>query len=159
MEERKTVFDYIGQVFATFGMTVMILNVFCCLVGEEAKGSAAIFSLGAQGLGADILNEFFLISVLIVGERFLFFTDVVLKKMSVPLRTAGMFATVIVSIVACSAVFGWFPIGMWQAWAGFFVSFFVCAGVSVVVTVLRERTENRRMEEALRRLKKEMDER
>ena len=38
MEERKTVFDYMGQILMIFGFTILILLVFSLLFGESAKG-------------------------------------------------------------------------------------------------------------------------
>lgn len=157
MKERKTIFDYIGQVFGTFGMSITILNVFCWLFGEEAKEISTMFAFGAEGLSSHTMMQYLLVSALIVGERYLFFTDAFIKKLSMPLRTAGMFAVTVVSIVVCVVVFGWFPVDVWQAWAMFFVCFGVCSGLGVAITGVRERAENRKMEAALERLKRESE--
>lgn len=57
-------------------------------------------------------------------------------------------------IIVLVMVFGWFPVDEWLPWIMFFVSFGVCFVISLTVTVCRERMENRRMEEALERLRK-----
>lgn len=155
MEERKTVFDYIGQIFGIFGMTITILNVFSQLFGAEAKGYSAMFSLGAEGLSFPVMMQFLLVSALVVVERYLFFTDAIIKRLSMPLRTAGMVITVLLSIGVCIVAFDWFPVDFWQAWAMFFLCFGVCFCLSVAIMSLRERAENRKMEKALERLKRE----
>lgn len=155
MEERKTVFDYCGRVFITFGFSILVLCIFCMLVGEEAWEVSSLYSLGKDGLSVATILQFFGISVCITALRTLFFTDGVIKRMSVTLRTVGMLLCVIVLIIVCAAIFGWFPVNMWQAWAGFAGSFGVCFVGSFILTLLKERTQNRRMEEALLRLKEQ----
>lgn len=157
MEERKTIFAYIGQIFGTFGMSVVILNVFCWLFGEEAKEFSTMFALGEKGLTSATMMQYLLVSALIVGERYLFFTDVLIKRLSVPLRTAGMAAAVVFCIAVCVAVFGWFPVDLWQAWAMFFLCFGGCFCLGIAISGARERAENRKMEAALERLKRESE--
>lgn len=156
MEREKTIFDYIGQVFIIFGGTIMILNVFCLLFGEGAKTVSTMFALGENGLSVATMMQFFLLSVCITGCRFLFFTDRIIKNLFLPLRTVGMFAAVVITIVVFVLCFGWFPVYYWQAWVGFVVSFVLCAGISMVVSVWKEKTEEDKMAKALERLKEEV---
>lgn len=153
MEERKTIFDYAGQVFITYGFSIVALNLFCVLVGEYAQDVSSIYSLGKEGLSTATMVQFFAVSICITGLRAFFFTDRMIKQMSITVRTVCMMLSIIALIVLCAAVFGWFPIGMWQAWTGFFITFTLCFVCSMFLTRLKEKTENRKMEEALRRLK------
>lgn len=155
MEDKKTIFDYAGQVFIVFGFSIMTLNLFCILVGEDVQDVSGIYSLGKEGLSTATMMQFFGVSVCITGLRFFFFTDKIIKQMSITVRTVCMLSSIIILIVLCAAAFGWFPIGMWQAWAGFFVTFALCFVCSMLITRLKEKTENRKMEEALRRLKEQ----
>lgn len=155
MEEKRTVFDYCGHVFITFGFSILVLSIFCSIVGEEAREVSSLYSLGKEGLSVATILQFLGVSVCITAFRTIFFTDGVIKRMSVTLRTVCMLLCVIVMIIVCAAVFGWFPADMWQAWAGFAVSFGVCFVGSLMLTLLKERTQNRRMEEALSRLKEQ----
>ncbi|MDE5932547.1 MAG: hypothetical protein K2H40_08710, partial [Lachnospiraceae bacterium] len=148
MEERKTIFDYIGQVFMIFGFTMLILVVFCLLFGESAKGYSEMFSFGKEGIGVETMLQFLLASVLTVALRWLFFTDTLIKNMTVILRAVGMVLSEVLVIIVLILIFGWFPMGEWLPWVMFFISFAVCFAVSVTLTVFRERWENRRMEEA-----------
>ena len=61
----------------------------------------------------------------------------------------------VIMVVIFVAAFGCFPMDMWEPWVMFFASFLVCFGVSVGVTVLKEKMENRKMEAALERIRKE----
>lgn len=155
MEEKKTILDYCASVLITFGFAILVLSIFCVLVGEEAWEVSSLYSMGKEGLSVATIMQFFGMSVCITLLRILFFTDSVIKKMSVTLRTICMLVCIIGLIVMCAAVFGWFPVNMWQAWAGFAVSFGLCFVGSCLVMLLKERTQNRRMEEALARLKEQ----
>lgn len=155
MEERKTIFDYLGQIFMIFGITIAILNVLCALFGEDAKSVSAMFSLGNQGLSVPVMLQFLGVSAVIVTLRFLFFTDVIIKNMSVIARMIWMVVLVLFMISAFIIIFKWFPADMWQPWVMFFLCFGVCFGISMLLTVAKEKAETRKMEEALERLKHE----
>ncbi len=153
MEEKKTVFDYLAQVMIIFGFTMLMLNIFCLGFGDSARDISAIFALGAQGIPAGISFQFLCVSVLLTGARYVFFTDRVIKKMSLWSRTVCMLTFAIILIAAFIILFHWFPVDMWQPWLMFFLCFGVCFVGSCAFVTLKEKTENRRMEEALRRLK------
>lgn len=153
MEDRKTVFDYLTQVMVIFGSTIIMLNVFCRLFGEDAQEISSLFRLGSKGLSVETIFQFLGLAALIVVFRTLFFTDYIIKQMSVLLRTVCMLLADVAVIVVFSAVLGWFPMNRWEPWAMFFLCFGVSFLVSTQIMVLKEKTENRRMEEALRKLK------
>lgn len=157
MEEKKTFFDYIGQVFCCFGFTMICMAVLTVLFGEDAKGISTMFALSNKGIPVEIMAQYLLLSALIVFARFFFFTDMFLKKGSIVLRTIGMLL-VVVSLIACFIyLFDWFPVHMWQPWVMFFICFFICFGISLAVTILKERIENKKMEEGLKKLQKQWE--
>ncbi len=156
MEKEKTIFDYISQVFVIFGATVLILNMFCLLFGKDAKELSTLFSLGNQGLSVATMLQFLAMSVFITIWRFLFFTDKVIKDLSLALRTAGMFTAVVLTIIVFVLLFSWFPLGDWKAWLGFGVSFVISVAISLGLSTLKEKTEEEKMAKALERLKEEM---
>ena len=153
MEERKTIFDYLAQVLIVFGFTMLVITIFCLAFGDSAKDLSAMFALGGKGIPVEIAFEFLGVSVLIVGVRFLFFTDICIKKMPIWLRTIGMLTAAVIIIAVFIIVFHWFPVNMWQPWAMFFICFGISFLGSYLVMVIKERVENKRMEEALQRLK------
>lgn len=153
MKKKETIFDYIGLIFLIFGFTIICLNFFCILFGEGAKEYSAIFSLGKTGLSVPTMLQYLLTSAVIVALRFLFFTDKLFKNLSLAIRTAGMLLSIVLFMALFIVLFGWFPVDMWQAWAFFFICFGVCSGVSIAVSVLKEKMENKKMDEALQRLK------
>lgn len=157
MEDRKTIFDYLSGALVEFGITVVILSLFCRLFGEGAKDISSIFQFGDKGLAVSTIMEFLLVSFVITGLRFLFFSDVIIRRMSVTGRTAGMIFCVIVLIGICSYLFSWFPVDEWLPWAMFLLSFFICFVFGCLVTAWKERVENRALERALRKMQEERD--
>ena len=153
MEEKKTIFDYLAQVVIVFGFSMLVLNIFCLAFGNSAKDISALFELGDQGIPVGIVFQFLCISALITGVRFVFFTDVVIQKMPIWIRTVCMLIFVVIIIAAFIIIFNWFPVNMWQPWAMFFVCFGLSFLGSCLVVIVKEKVENKRMEEALRRLK------
>lgn len=152
MEDKKTVFDYLGQVLQVFGFSILFLTVFSILFGTEAQGYSAIFLLGNSGLANATMLQFLLASVGTVALRFLFFTDTLIKNMTVIMRTVCMVLSEILMITGFICSCGWFPEDEWLPWVMFFLSFGICFVVSVGVTMCKERIENRMMQEALERL-------
>ena len=45
MEQKKTIFHYIGQVFTTYGIIISIFLVFTSLIGESASEFSTLYSL------------------------------------------------------------------------------------------------------------------
>ncbi len=155
MIKRSSIFDYLTNVMVIFGITVIILGVFCVLFGEDAVTVSSIFKLENNGLAIDTLAQFLSISFLISGIRWLFFTDRIIKKLAIFYRSILMFLCVISVVAIFVGVFNWFPVDMVMPWIMFFISFFVCATVGVGISVLKERSDNKRIQEALDRLKGE----
>ena len=159
MEERKTIFDYLGQVFMIYGISMTIMCIFGIWFGEEAQDISKMFSLGQEGLSIEIMIQFLAISFLVVSFQFLFFSEHIIKKMSVIARTIWMVISIIFVIVVFILMFDWFPADMWEPWAMFLLCFGVCFLISISVMVIKERMENKKMEEALERLKRKEEER
>lgn len=155
MEEKKSFWDYIEQMLVVFGFTLIVMNIFCITVGDEARNCSTLFSLGNKGISAATSFQYLGLSALIVFYRMLFFTDFVIKKMGITARMVGMLIIVILSIVLFAVVFGWFPVNEWKAWVMFLLCFGISFILSLAFTALKEKTENRQMQKALEKIKKE----
>lgn len=155
MEERKNILDYGAQVMCIFGFTMLCMMVFACLFGEAAKGISAFFALGSEGITVQVMAEFLLLAVLIVFLRYFFFTDRFLKKMPVLARTVLMVLSILVVMSGFIFLFDWFPVNMWQPWVMFLLSFFICFGGSVGISVWKARLDNKKLQEGLRRLQEQ----
>lgn len=155
MERRQTIFDFLAQVLAIFGFTMLVLNLFCLLLGESARGYSPIFALGAGGVPVAVAAQYLALSALIAAARFLFFTDRVIRRMAIWLRTACMLVAVLLIITAFILLFDWFPVDQWRPWAMFLLCFALSLLGSLLVMTLKERAENRQLAAALRRVQRE----
>ena len=154
MEDRKTIFEYTAQLFTTFGITVVIFVVINYFIGDEARSMSTLFALGSAGLSSAVLTELLLLALIITVAQNIFLSDILIKNMALILRNILFFLTVMVAIAVFVILFGWFPVYEVRAWIGFLVSFAVCTTISAVFMRLEERAENKKMQEALNRLKK-----
>ena len=154
MEDRKTVFEYIAQLFATYGIMVVIFIVINHFVGDEARRVSTLFTLGSSGLSSAMLIQLLLLAVIITAAQNVFLSDILIKNMALIVRNILFFVTVMIAIAVFVILFGWFPVNEAGAWIGFLISFAVCTTVSAVFMRLEERVENKKMQEALNKLKK-----
>lgn len=153
MDNKPTILDYLSQVFMIFGITVLLLNIFCLMFGESAKEFSTIFTLGNLGLSVKTMLQFLLAIAITIVFRFAFMTDALIKKMSLAVRIIAMFTAAFLNIVVFIILCGWFPMNNPIAWVMFLISFAVSCTVSTVVSLYNERAENRKLEEALKKFK------
>ena len=138
-----------------YGIITFFICVFSAFFGEAAKSVSTIFSLGNKGLTVSTHVQFLLVIALIMLLRFVFMTDCVIKKMALVLRVILMLLSVLGVIIGFVFGFGWFPITEIRAWGMFALCFVVSCIASTIISVLAERQENRKLEDALRRFKEE----
>lgn len=155
MDKKFSVLKFLSQVFMIYGITTGLLNIFCILFGTSARGLSTIFSLGNTGVSIATSFQFLLAVFLIVGLKFIFMTDILIKKIPLAARIIIMFAGAFATIVVFIFAFGWFPADMPIAWIMFIICFVLSCAVSTIISVLAEKQENRRLEEALKRYKEE----
>ena len=153
--EKKTIFYYLQHVMIVYGVAVVSQVLFCTLFGEDARGYSSMFSLGSEGIPVTLLAELLVLAVMITVLRWIFFTDTLIKRCSITVRTVLMFLGVILVVGAEAALFHWFPVDQVKPWCMFLLCFLVCAVASVGITTLMEKSENKKMQEALERMKGE----
>lgn len=154
MEENRSIFDRISKVFTVFGVVILVHVIIGMIVGEGASKVSTLFSLGSEGLAMNTILQLFALSVIVIILQTIFLTDMIIKSMSIVLRIVLMFVSVTCATVVFVLAFKWFPVDEILAWVGFFVSFAICSLVSVLYSRLREKTENRKMDEALEKIKR-----
>lgn len=158
MEERKHFLRYVEQTFMILGVSLLAVAVTCAAVGEEAREYSTMFALGGGGIPLNTIWEYLLCSVCVTALRFVFFTDVLIKRWSVAARTIGMVGAVIVMSGVMAYGFGWFPVDDPKCWLAFLGSFGICFALSAALSVKKERLENRQLERALRQMKESAQE-
>lgn len=155
MDKNFSVLKFLSQVFMIYGITIGLLNVFCILFGTSAHGLSTIFSLGNTGVSVATSFQFLLAVSVIVGLRSVLMTDVLIKKIPLAVRIIAMFAGAFATMIIFIFLFDWFPADMPIAWIMFILCYAISCTVSTLISVLAEKQENRRLEEALKRYKEE----
>lgn len=155
MIKKDTIFDFMTNVMMIFGVSVMCLLLFTFIFGEDAKAVSTIFALGNKGIALQTLLQFFVSSFLITVLEWMFFTDKIFKKMSLTVRFILTFISIVILIAVFATIFRWFPVNMVLPWVMFLICFAVCATVSVVLSVLKEKRDNAKLQNALELLKGE----
>lgn len=155
MIKKNTIFDYLTQIMVVWGVSILGLCLFCRLFGEMANGHSSVFEFGSAGISIATLLQFLLLAILIASLRWLFFADVLIKRLSIVLRMIFMILCVIVSVGIFAAAFQWFPVNEAKPWIAFLLCFLICASVSVAVSVTKEKSDNKKLQAALERLKGE----
>lgn len=155
MDKKFSALKFLEQTFMIYGITTGLLNVFCIMFGKSAYGYSTIFSLENKGVSIATSFQFLLAVFIIMVIRMLFMTDILIKKMPLYARIIAMFASVFSVMITFILIFDWFPANMPIAWIMFIICFVLSCVVSTVISVLAEKQENRRLEEALKRYKEE----
>lgn len=155
MDKNFSVLKFFSQVFTLYGITTGLLNIFCILFGTSAYGCSSIFSLGNAGVGTATSFQFLLALSVITAFRLVFMTDILIKNMPLAARIISLFAAAFTTILLFIFLFDWFPADMPIAWIMFIVCFIISCAVSTAISVIAEKDENRRLEEALKRYKEE----
>lgn len=153
MEDRKNIFDFAVNVLCTFGFMMILMMIFTFLFGEETSTLSSMFRLGGSGIALETMCQYLGLAVLITGIRFAFFSERAAKYMSEIYRICLMLCCAVLVIVLFIIIFKWFPVYMWEAWAMFVLCFALCFGISVWIMSIKNRMENRKLEENLEYLK------
>ncbi|WP_099467156.1 hypothetical protein [Konateibacter massiliensis] len=157
MERKKTILDYIGHIFIIFGFTMVCMMCFTFLFGETAQEYSTFFRLGKEGVSSEVMAQFFLLSILVTLWNCLYESGTLLKFLPGRIRSVSMILSVFLTVVVFVVVFQWFPVNMWQPWAMFFLCFALCVVGSTTIFIAKTKTENRKLEEGLNKLKEKWE--
>ncbi len=156
MEKKHSIFSYLSQVFMIYGISNVLLNIFAIIFGEDASAFSEIFSLGSSGVETSICFQFLAAMFMVVGIEYFFDADFMVKLLPSVIRIALIMALSVGLIVAFILIFDWFPKNEPVPWILFGICFIISFGLSVALSSAYERSENRKMAEALKRYKEEM---
>ncbi len=155
MEKKFTIFDFFSEGFNTFSIMVICIAFTAPFVGKDAGAISSLYSFGSDGIAVDTIAQFLLVSVVMEGSKVFWFSEKLIKHMTVFWRTAGMVLSVIPIITVFAGIFDWFPLNNPYAWSGFLISFFSCFILSLLVIYVKTKLENKKIEEGFERYRKE----
>lgn len=155
MIKKNTIFDFMINVMVVFAISIISICIFTFLFGEDAKEVSSVFALGKKGIPLSTMIQFLAMAFMITMLRWIFFTDRLIKTLSMTFRIILMFITVIIMIAIFAAIFQWFPVNMIKPWIMFYICFVVYSTISVIISGLKEKRDNEKLQEALDILKQE----
>ncbi len=158
METKNTIFKFIEKVFLMWSGMIVLLGIICFFVGDQGQGVSSIFSLGKEGIPLTVLVQWFLFSICINLLNQLFEMDSVVKAISMSKRTTVLLLSIFVVTVFFIYTFQWFPMDSKIAWGLFIICFVVSTLLSLLLTAMKEKSENQKMEAALKAFQEKIKE-
>lgn len=155
MESKKTIFNYISDVFTMYGVIVFVYILLSLIVGDYVGDFSSLFRLGSAGLSTATLLQLLLLASIIVIAQNIFLADRWIKNMTVVLRNVLFFLTIMVATAVLIVLFDWFPVNNLKAWGGFILSFTISTLISGLLSRLKERAENASLQAALDKYNRE----
>lgn len=146
---RKHFLSMTAEVFTLSLVFVSLFNFALSGEREELRQVSELFALCGEGISFSALGQLLVLSMTISALRCLWFSPRFFNNMLMLNRITLMLVSVLLAAGICSVIFGWFPLSMWQAWVGFFVSFSLGTGVSFAAMLIRSRSESRKYQRNL----------
>lgn len=153
MENRTTFLDFIGSVMKTFGICVCMLILLTVLANEGMFETSTLFTFGNEGISVIVLLQFLLAAFITRCLVVIFTSSYMIRILPLTARLILMPLSIILCLGIAIYFFDWFPSGNLLPWILFVVSFLICFGISVAVTLLRNKKENDKLKHALDQMK------
>ena len=158
--ENKITFKYgfINQILIIFSTGILFLTIVGGFIGDSAKKTSTMFSLGNEGLSFSVILQFLAVAVMIAALKEFIYLGKSLKNIMTLWKTVIFLFSIIVIITGFIIVFGWFPVNNVEGWIGFFLSFGICFVISTLSMVIKTKLESRKYEELFEKYKREHQE-
>lgn len=153
MENKRTVFDFMSFVMKTFGICICFLLVLTIMANDEMIETGSIFIFGNDAISTTILLQFLLLSFITTILVFLFTSTYMIRFLSLTTRLILMPIFIILCLGIAIYFFGWFPTGFLLPWILFVVYFLICYGISVAITLCRNKKADNVLNKALEEMK------
>ncbi len=148
---------FIESLLLIFAVIILIFAITTVLIGKEAEKFPNLFILGNKGISVQTFFQLFAFSFLISLLRFVFFTDVFLKKTGLVLRYVLFFVLTIAVFVIISLIFCWIPNKPF-IWLLVLISYSVSTVISILLTIFFTKKEDEKLNNALTEMKNRIEE-
>ena len=153
MENKRTIFDFMSFVMRTFGICICFLLVLTIMANDEMIETGSIFIFGNDAISTTILLQFLLLSFITTILVFLFTSTYMIRFLSLTTRLILMPIFIILCLGIAIYFFGWFPTGFLLPWILFVVYFLICYGISVAITLCRNKKADNVLNKSLEEMK------
>ncbi len=154
---KKRMVLFIESLLLLFAVIILIFAITTVLIGKEAEKFPNLFILGNKGISVQTFFQLFAFSFLISLLRFVFFTDVFLKKTGLVLRYVLFFVLTIAVFVIISLIFCWIPNKPF-IWLLVLISYSVSTVISILLTIFFTKKEDEKLNNALTEMKNRIEE-
>jgi len=156
MEDRKTIFDYLGQILIVFAVTIISTAVFAKVAGDITKDISKMYQLGSRGLALETIVQFLGTSVIIIILKYFFMESRIALRIGLLIRVGLMLVSIVIMIAVFIWRFEWFPINAWEPWISFFIMFLLYFLASSGIMWLKANLENKKLDQALKKYREEV---
>lgn len=153
MENNRSIFDFMSFIMRTFGICVCFLLVLTILANVEMITVSSLFAFGNEAISITVLLQFLLLSFITAILVFLFTSAYMIQFLSLTTRLILMPISIILCLGICIYFFGWFPTGSLLPWLLFVANFLICFGISVAITLHKNKKEDAVLNRALEEMK------
>lgn len=153
MENKRTILDFMSFVMRTFGICICFLLVLTIMANAEMIETSSIFLFGNEAISITILLQFLLLSFITAILVFLFTSAYMIRLLSLTTRLILMPLSIILCLGIAIYFFGWFPTSSPLPWILFVVSFLMCFGISVAITLHKNKKADAVLNKALEKMK------
>ena len=129
---------FLATLCVSFTATMVICMIFGTIFADEASKQGIMYCWSVLGA-----------CVCAAALQVVFFTPVVIKRMTYPLRLLLFGACLYVVLAVLAVTMAWFPIGMVGAWASFTVTYLVMLAAATAAFAAKHRREERTLNEKL----------
>lgn len=150
---KKRLVSFIESLLKIFAVIILIFAITTLLIGKEAKSFPNLFMSGNKAISLKTFFQLFTFSFLISLLRFVFFTDVFLKKTGLILRYIFFFILTIVIFVIIALICHWIPKRP-IIWILVLVSYSLSTVISILVTHFFTKKEDEKLNDALAKIQK-----
>ncbi len=157
MNKKEYFSKFLNQMFLIFGITIVILSLFCLIIGEKAQHVSTLFDMGYSGLSIETIFQILLVSFLITIINTLVYSDLLKLYISKTKRTIILLSFVFGIIFIFIHLFKWFPTDILMNWLLFALCFVISSAISIYITYTTEKTDDKNMEIALKELKEKLN--
>lgn len=153
MENKRTFLDFMSFVMKTFGICICFLVVLTMAANTKMIEASKMFIFGNKAVSITILLQFLLLSFITAILVFLFTSNYMIQILSLTARLILMPLSIILCLGIAIYFFHWFPINKPLPWILFVLSFLICYGISIAITLYKNKKTDDVLNKALEKMK------
>lgn len=158
MNGKKSILkQFISDLGVIFIPSILGITIAGMLVGNPEAMYGGLLGL-AGGLAFESILQIFFWSCVLSALSVVLTSDIWFVKIRLLWRVIVMLLLSIAATALFAFVFHWFPTDLWEAWAGFLISFSLTFGTGLFIMVAKTKIEDKRYNKLLTDYKSKKEE-